>query len=364
MLGSSSLLKAALTTIHYSGIDRMLAPLTRGEGVIFTLHQVRSEGPRAFEPNRILTVTPTFLEQVLRQTIEAGFEILSLDEIHQRMAGDARPGRPFAAFTFDDGYRDTLEIAAPIFKRFGAPFAVYVPSDFPDGTGELWWLALEHVIREAPSVAVQMNGEMRIFPCGTTAEMTHAFDQIYWWLRMLPEDRARGVVRELADGIGFDVLQLCRDLIMNWRQVRQLAADPLVTIGSHTRSHLAIAKLGEREAFNEITAGVERLEAELGRPCRHFSFPYGDATSAGPRDFKLAELAGLRTAVTTRKGVVHRHHRRSMTSLPRVSLNGDYQHGRYVKVFMSGAPFAMLDMLRRPAGGELVHRTMLEAHTR
>ena len=348
MLRTSSLFKAALNTIHFTGIDRALSPLTRGEGVIFTLHQVRPEPPRAFEPNRILAVTPAFLEQVVRQVIEAGFEILSLDEVHARLTGDARPARPFAAFTFDDGYRDTREHALPVFKRFGAPFAVYVPSAFADGQGELWWLALEQVIREAPSVSVQMNGEMRRFVCGSPAEKSHAFEQIYWWLRALPEDRARDVVRELCDGAGLDVFKICRDLIMTWAELRQLAADPLVTIGSHTRSHLAVAKLAERDAFDEITAGIKRLELELGRRCHHFSFPYGDETSAGARDFKLAELAGVHTAVTTRKGVVHHHHRRSLTSLPRVSLNGDYQHGRYVKVFMTGAPFAMLDVLRRP----------------
>ena len=244
------------------------------------------------------------------------------------------------------------EYALPVFKRFGAPFAVYVPSAFPDGQGELWWLALEQVIREAPSVSVQMNGEMRTFVCDSPAEKSRAFEQIYWWLRALPEDRARGVVRELCDGVGLDVFKICRDLIMTWGELRQLASDPLVTIGSHTRSHLAVAKLAEREAFDEITAGIKRLEAELGRPCHHFSFPYGDETSAGPRDFKLAELAGAHTAVTTRKGVIHRHHRRTMTGLPRVSLNGDYQHSRYVKVFMTGAPFAMLDILRRPRRNE------------
>lgn len=348
MLTSTSVLKAALNAIHYSGIDRALAPLTRGEGVIFTLHHVRPAAPRPFEPNRILSVTPAFLDQVVRQVIEAGFEVLSLDEVHERLTAAESPARPFAAFTFDDGYRDTLEHALPVFRRYGAPFAVYVPSDFIDGRGELWWLALEHVIREAPSVAVQMSGEMRTFQCRTAHEKASAFDTIYWWLRTLPEDRLRAVVRELADAVHLDLDHLCRSLVLTWPELRRLAADPLVTIGSHTRTHAAVARLPEREAFAEITTGTERLERELGRACNHFSFPYGDETSAGPRDFKLAELAGLKTAVTTRKGVIHRHHARSLTSLPRVSLNGDYQHSRYVKVFMSGAPFALLDALRRP----------------
>ena len=346
MLPTSALLKASLTALHFSGLDRALAPFTRGEGVVFTLHQVSTAEPRDFEPNRILAISPAFLEQVIVQVLEAGFEILSLDEVHQRLTGETSSARPFAAFTFDDGYRDTLELAAPVFRRFGAPFAVYVPGCYPDGEGELWWLALERVIREASSVAVQMNGEMRRFTCRTSADKSEAFDRIYWWLRGLPEDRARDVVRELSEAIDLDVKRLCRELIMTWSELRTLAGDPLVTIGSHTRSHAAVAKLAERDAFDEIVAGIKRLEVELGRPCHHFAFPYGDPTSATPRDFKLAELAGVRTAVTTRKGVIHRHHRRALTALPRVSLNGDYQHSRYVKVFLSGAPFALLDAVR------------------
>lgn len=346
-IDTAALLKAALTTIHLTGLDRALAPLTRGDGVIFTLHQVSPRPPEPFEPNRILKVTPEFLDQAIRQVIEAGVEILSLDEVHQRLSGEPGPSRPFACFTFDDGYRDTLECAYPVFRRYGVPFAVYVPPDFIDGRGELWWLALERVIRDAATVSVQMEGQFRTFDCATIAAKWAAFDQLYWWLRTLPEDRLRLVVRELAQGVGLDIGALCRDLIMTWPELKRLAADPLVTIGSHTISHTAVAKLSERAAFEEIRRATDRLEQELGRPCHHMSFPYGDIESAGPRDYKLAELAGHLTAVTTRKGVIHRHHRRQLTGLPRISLNGDYQHSRYVKVFLTGAPFALLDAVRR-----------------
>ena len=43
----------------------MIAPLTRGIGAVFMLHHVRPEKPDSFEPNRILKVTPDFLEQVI-----------------------------------------------------------------------------------------------------------------------------------------------------------------------------------------------------------------------------------------------------------------------------------------------------------
>jgi peptidoglycan/xylan/chitin deacetylase (PgdA/CDA1 family) len=339
--------KTALSALHYSGLGSLFAPLTRGQGVIFTLHQVQPGPVRSFDPNAILRVTPGFLESVLGQVRNAGFDILSLDDAVERIAGRTVSSRPFACFTFDDGYRDNLVHAYPILKRYDAPFTMYVPTDFPDGNGELWWLVLEDVVRVSPAVIVQMSGVVRTFSCRTTAEKQAAYDTIYWWLRGLPEDRGRQVIRELASGAGIDIAAQCRDLIMNWDELRGLAADPLVTIGAHTQRHFAIARLSPAEARAEIASSVARVEAELGRPCNHFSFPYGDESSATARDFEIAAGLGLKSAVTTRKGLIHGRSYDCLTGLPRVSLNGEYQHGRYVEVLLTGAPFAFWNMFRR-----------------
>lgn len=343
---STKLVKAALAAAHYVGADGWLAPWTRGRGVIFMLHHVRPEPAGAFEPNRILKVTPRFLEDVIVQVQEAGFDFIGLDEVPGRLAasGDAPP---FACFTLDDGYRDNRIYAYPVFQRHKVPFTIYVPSEFPDGKGELWWLVLETAIARAPHVSVQMTGEMRHFVTNTPAEKAAAYNTIYWWLRKLPEDRARYVVAELADSIRYDWSGLCSELVMTWDELRALAADPLVTIGAHTKRHLALAKLPASVAEDEIAGSVKRIEAEMGRPCRHFSYPYGCANSAGPREFALAERLGLVTAVTTRKGLLSRHHAHALTALPRFSLNGDYQDLRYTKVMLSGAPFALWNAVSR-----------------
>ncbi len=341
-----NIVKAALHAAHFAGVDGLLAPLTRGLGVIFMLHHVRPEPPRDFEPNRILKVTPDFLESVIKQVKDAGFETISLDEVPERLAPSYR-GPPFACFTLDDGYKDNRDYAYPVFKRHNVPMAIYVPTDYADGAGDLWWLVLEAVLERAPHVSVQMDGAMRHYATVSPIEKSLAFDTIYWWLRGLPEDRARHVVAELAQSIGYDSSKLCSELVMNWDDLRDLARDPLVTIGAHTRRHLALAKLPAAEAEEEIGASIRRIESELGRPCRHLSYPYGCSQSAGWREFEIAERLGLLTAVTTRKGLIWRRHGRAMTALPRLSLNGDFQDARYTKVLLSGAPFAVWNAMRR-----------------
>jgi peptidoglycan/xylan/chitin deacetylase (PgdA/CDA1 family) len=343
---ATNLVKAALTATHFLGADGLLAPFTRGLGVIFMLHHVHPEPPRAFEPNRILKVTPTFLEDVILQVKAAGFDTIALDDVPNRMA-QAKQAAPFACFTLDDGYKDNRDFAYPVFKKHNVPFTVYAVNAFADGKGDLWWLVLEATIAKAPFVAIQMDGDMRHFETTTVAEKTAAFEAIYWWLRRLPEDRARYVVAELSHSIGYDASSLCSNLVMNWDELRELARDPLVTIGAHTDRHMALGKLPADEAEAEVVKSITRITQELGRPCRHLSYPYGCAESAGRREFELAKRLGMATAVTTRKGLIWPRHEQAMTALPRLSLNGDFQDARYTKVLLSGAPFAIWNAMQR-----------------
>lgn len=346
---ATKILKAALSALHYSGADGLIAPFTSGAGVIFMLHRVTPEATKDFEPNRILKVTPDFLDSVLKQVKANGFDIIGLDDVPKRLNAGSQ-SKPFAVFTLDDGYRDNAEFAYPVFKRYDAPFTIYIPTDYADGTGDLWWLTLEEAVRGLDEVTVDMDGSRRHFSLRTTAEKNAGFDALYWWLRAKPETVARAITHRLAREANFDASKLCRDLIMGWDEIRALAADPLVTIASHSKSHYALAKLPEYKVRAEIADSVARLEKELGRPCRHFSFPYGAESSAGEREFAIAAELGMTTAVTTRKGLLHASHKDRLTALPRLSLNGDYQDPRYVKVLLSGAPFAFLDALHKVAG--------------
>lgn len=346
---STQIIKAALSALHYTGADNLIAPFTAGNGVIFMLHQVTPEAPRAFEPNRILKVTPQFLESVILQVRAAGFDIIGMDDVAPRLrSGDA--SRPFAVFTLDDGYKDNRDYAFPIFKRHNAPFTIYVAADFADSRGDLWWLTLQEALARLSDVKLDMDGVGRQFELVTPEQKDKAFHVIYWWLRSLDEPLARAISHRLARDADFDPNAFCRDLVMTWDEIRALAVDPLITIGAHTCTHYALAKLTEEQVRSEMSDSAQRIEFELDRRCRHFSYPYGCEHSAGDREFRIARELGFETAVTTRKGLLHLSHGNDLCALPRLSLNGDFQETRYVKVLLSGAPFAFWNVVQRFSG--------------
>ncbi len=343
---STKYFKAALSALHYTGASGLMSPLTSGVGAIFMLHHVSPEPAEAFSPNRILRITPDFLDLTIRQTMEAGFDVLSLDEIADRLKAPQTSARPFVAFTLDDAYRDNLDYAAPVFRRYGVPYTVYAPTDYIDGHGELWWLALEMAIDKLRLVECTIDGEALSLPAATVADKEAAYHAVYWKLRRIDETVARRIVAGLCAVAEIDTATLCRDLVLDWDGLRKLGSDPLVTIGAHTLRHYALGKLGAGAARHEMAASIKRLETELGRPVRHFSYPFGDVCSAGQREFDLARELGMLTAVTTRKGVIQSHHGDALMALPRVSLNGDYQAAHYTKTLLSGAPFALYDLAK------------------
>ena len=97
-----------------------------------------------------LTVTADVLDHALRMTLNEGYRTVGVDEIADRL-GSSDGGR-FAAFTFDDGYRDNLTVALPVFRAHRVPVCVYVTTGLIDRTAPCWWAALAHLVESRDQV--------------------------------------------------------------------------------------------------------------------------------------------------------------------------------------------------------------------
>jgi peptidoglycan/xylan/chitin deacetylase (PgdA/CDA1 family) len=342
----NTVIRAGLGALYFSGAHFLLRPIFSGVGAIFMLHHVRPGRDADFQPNRHLEVTPEFLRATLAYLKTRNIDIVTMDEVYRRL--DQRNfDRRFACFTFDDGYRDNRDHALPVMREFAAPFTLFVTSDFAEGTGRLWWVALEAAIARASSIEVEIGGAVVRLDTESASGKQSAFDRLHDWLRALPEHDLRREVSALCTRHGVDEASICRELCMSWDELKSFADDPLVTVGGHSITHCNLAHQSEDVARDELTVSRARIEGALQRPVVHLAYPYGDKIAAGPREFALARAAGYKTAVTTRPGMVFRECADHLTALPRVSLNGNYQDARILPVLTSGAATAMWNGFRR-----------------
>src|SRR6201994_1153954 len=180
----NNIIRAGLEALYFTGAHHLLRPVFAGVGGIFMLHHVRPRRDSVFQPNHHLEITPEFLRATLAHLRASGIEIVTVDEMYQRvMQHDFSRG--FGCLTFDDGYRHNWDFALPVMREFDAPFTVYVASDFAEGTGRLWWVALEMVIAKASEIEVEIGGAAVRLDTGTTAAKQAAFDRLHDWLRGL-----------------------------------------------------------------------------------------------------------------------------------------------------------------------------------
>ncbi|MBX9823649.1 MAG: polysaccharide deacetylase family protein [Xanthobacteraceae bacterium] len=342
-------IRLTLDALYFTGAFRMLRGRCGGVGVILTLHHVRPARRDAFQPNRSLEITPEFLEAVIVEFRRQDLEFISLDEMHRRLCEGCFPNR-FVCITFDDGYRDNLEYAYPILRYHRIPFAIFVASDFADWCGHLWWSTLESVVSENDRMTITIEGAPRTFVCRGVAEKDATMRAIHQIMSRLPHEAEVQALAELAAMKGIDTAANCSAACMSWKELSGLAADPLVTIGAHTVSHPHLRKLAPEAARREMEAGAARVESMLGVQPRHLAYPFGDASAVGPREFACAAELGFKTALTTRPGVLSAGDRNHLTSLPRISVNGDYQRLRHLRVLEAGAATLAWNGIRRLKG--------------
>lgn len=340
--------KCALNGLYYSGAHHALKNQFRGVGALLTLHHVQPElGEDRFAPNRILSVTPEFLDRTIERIRDLSYDIVALDEVQRRLIEkDFR--KPFVSFTLDDGYADNYVHSFPVFRKHRVPFTIYLCTGLMDGSADPWWSTLEEIVLKQQSLEVTLDGVRQVFTAESTREKYRAFESIYWALRQMPLAAQLATMRDLREEyLGDADAHASPAEYLSPEMIAEMQASGLLTIGAHTVNHHALSKLSDDELRDEMSRGRDVLEQQTGERPRHFAYPYGDAGSAARREFEMAEELGFQTAVSTRKGVLFPEHGEHLHALPRISLNGDYQQTRNVELFLGGVPFALFHRFRR-----------------
>jgi len=227
------------------------------------------------------------------------FRCLPLAEAIRRLREGTLPSRA-ACITFDDGYRDNVDVALPILRKHGVPAIFFIATGYLNG-GRMFNDTVIEAIRRAPSTALDLSnlGASRV-PLTNVEERRAA---IWECLRvakyMSPQERT-SFVTEIARQAG---AQLPDDLMMDSRHLSVLI-DAGMEIGAHTISHPILNTVTDAEARQEIVDSKARLESLTGREIALFAYPNG----IPGRDYNSAHVsmvreAGFRAAVSTSWGV-------------------------------------------------------------
>jgi peptidoglycan/xylan/chitin deacetylase (PgdA/CDA1 family) len=313
-----------------SGMTTLATRTYGGCGAILMLHSVVADD--YILPRENVQTSAAFLEKMIRFYLAQRIPVLSLSESMARL--ESKSEDRFVSFTLDDGYRDNLTVALPIFKKYDLPFTIYVTSAFLERRCDDYrWGQLRHLVMDNSKIDIDFLGER--LAAGSPDEKIAAYRK----LNRLMKDSLLGAegVRSLFERYRMAAGEaLERDALTPAELSAAARTEPLLEIGGHTVTHTRLALLDEAAALHDIKHNKTQLESIVDRQVRHFAYPFGDEASCGSREFRLANAAGFQTAVTSRIGNLFPDHKEHRWCLPRLRFLGPCENLGFMEAQRSG----------------------------
>jgi peptidoglycan/xylan/chitin deacetylase (PgdA/CDA1 family) len=314
-------------------------PARRPRAVVLVYHRI---GTGAIDPWQLTVDPEVFAGQM--ETLARDWSPMSLVELVDGFRRRRLPERGVAV-TFDDGYADNLEVAAPILLEHAIPATLFVATDLIDAGGAPWWDELASLLLEPARLPSTLtlssgNGSQWRIPSLSDEERRlasnlnpweaqpgtrlRAFYEVWLTLRALDAARREAAIDEIAEWS--DTPRHSEPVLLRWEQLREFAALPGFDLGAHTRTHPVLPSCSDEGARAEIAGGADRLRAQTGLEAEQFAYPFG---AWSPNVARLVGELGFAAAYTTDGSAMS--WKSSPHALPRVPAQG-HASGEFAKV--------------------------------
>ena len=273
-----------------------------------------------------LAVSPENFDSHLT-ILKKHFQVVSLEEMITNLK-KLPLGRRMVAITFDDGFKDNFDNAAPILKKHKLPATFFIATGLIGTNNMFWWDALLHIFlateKLPDTLHINILGKDFNYALDSEALLSVTVrQQINRWNyeRPIPNKRvdlyfkiweqlkpltiaARNrIIDELKQWARGDYSSPGYSGLMDVDQVRELSKHPLFTIGAHTVNHPALTMQTDLEQAFELNESKKTLVGWLEKKVDSIAYPYGNYNSA---TLALAKAAGFRIGVSTEEKAVGR----------------------------------------------------------
>jgi len=292
----------------YLGLNRLARFLVRDKIIILMLHGVCPQSFAGHWRPSWGRPSPEELDLIVG-AYSKYFTFISMDTAEQMLRGEIPMQRNCMVLTFDDGYKNNIDYAYPVLKKYNIPMIVYPATANVELQQPYWIDRLDYVLQELPVSEYEL-----VLPklrCRIRTEPRAVFVEDYRLARIQIKNTYNNdyemledietVIKELEQQLGKRLSDISsNDPASSILTKAELSSVPsLVTIGSHTLSHIRSTHVSFESLMCELSSSKIMIEEWTEKPCIHFCYPNGDFNSDTA---SLVERAGYHSAVTTEKG--------------------------------------------------------------
>jgi peptidoglycan/xylan/chitin deacetylase (PgdA/CDA1 family) len=242
--------------------------------------------------------------RAIARTLKENFDVLPLAALGDVLKVPDRHSRSLFLMS-DDGYANTLGVAADILEDLRLPWTLFVSTHHVD-TGEWNPLTLARLfLFYAPNGSYLLPHHGAIELAADAQRDTVA----PWFLglfKALSADKAKEVLDAMLSALGqarlFELMErFPSERFLNWAEVRTLQARG-VEIGAHAQWHWPMNAVQSSDWLHEQARGARaRIADEIG-DCRYFAYPFGNSDDISSEAWQTVRDAGYDHAFTTLSG--------------------------------------------------------------
>ena len=250
---------------------------------------------------------------------------LAPDEFYEKFQSKAFDKRDIL-LTFDDGYVNNAEVAAPYLIEKQIPFMIFVSPGLVDANERIpSYYAFTAATCEKLD-ALRIPSMSAAFPLRNPKERRFVAFKLLEFIRSLNEYDLAKLVMDLKNAIPDDEaakneIRYASEKLMTWAQIEALSKSGFVTIGAHGYGH-AILHDGqhEGEVARQLRLSRDKIIEHCGK-CDYFAYANGSAkyVSHFARE-KAKEL--YKAAFAVKKTQLHKNEKVEMIS--RISMINEF----------------------------------------
>jgi len=260
--------------------------------LIFTFHRVLPA------PDPLLAGEPyaeTFAERL--DWIRDLLNVLPLPEAAKRLREGSLPPRA-ACITFDDGYRNNHDVAAPLLAERGLPASFFVATGAIE-RGAMWNDLVIEAMRACGDRLDLSEFELASVDVADETDRAKKLDPTIETIKYQPMERRAAI----ADRLYTRYCGSAPPALMMSREMVGALARAGHDVGSHTVTHPILLKLDAAAAREEIERSRDWVGEATGRVPVSFAYPNGrPGVDFGPEHEDMVRSAGFTCAVATTWG--------------------------------------------------------------
>jgi peptidoglycan/xylan/chitin deacetylase (PgdA/CDA1 family) len=245
----------------------------------------------------LVSARPELFERQMRH-LTRSYHPIGASELMAALTGKHTLPPRSVVVTFDDGYRDVVEVAWPILRQYRIPVILFVATSFVDNPAlTFWWDTLWQVLSRTARQQVVLPGVVpRALQLRGGHERLAVARIVAEWLKQLSPAGRRSALASLVEQLG--VTPEPTGAVLSWADLRKL--DPAtVTVAAHSRTHELLDQVDARVLQAEIEGSRDDVLRELGVSPPVFAYPNGNFNNAAIRALRRA---GFQAAFTTVRG--------------------------------------------------------------